>query len=118
MFTSFICFVYRLFILSILKHIFSILIHKKLAISHTNNAEDLRIISSKMFSIIKTCTFKNLPVLTLFFVAKETTVRCFSLVNCAGLKVGRLEDAARIRKNIYKWTCELKNKTETIYLYK
>lgn len=89
-----------------------------MAISHTNNAEDLRIISSKMFSIIKTCTFKNLPVLTLFFVAKETTVRCFSLVNCAGLKVGRLEDAARIRKNIYKWTCELKNKTEIIYLYK
>ena len=69
-----------------------------MAISHTNNAEDLRTISSKMSSIIKTCTFKNLPVLTLFFVAKETTVRCFSLVNCAGLKVGRLEDAARIRK--------------------
>lgn len=32
--------------------------------------------------------------ITLFFVAKETMVRCLSFANCAGLNDGRLEEAA------------------------
>lgn len=38
--------------------------------------------------------------ITLFFVAKETIVKCLSLSNCAGLNDGRLEEAAVQHKTI------------------
>lgn len=38
--------------------------------------------------------------ITLFFVAKETMVRCLSFANCAGLNDGRLEVAAVQHKRI------------------
>jgi hypothetical protein len=40
-------------------------------------------------------------LITLFFVANDTIVRCLSFVSCAGLRAGRLE-AAAIKYSKYK----------------